>query len=197
MSTAFYIAFGALSVVVIFQTLVVLGLTRALHAIQSASPPPAEGRALEGQPAPQFSATALSGAIVDNQSFAGRLTALLFVSPDCGTCNVTLSELEALKAKTFDSVIVMCRSTDDKCAQLVDTYRITSPVIVDHGLELSRLFHVAGAPTAVLIDAEGHVQAYGEPMSPDELEDVLVSGQTSNGQTSNGQPEVVHVGDEG
>jgi peroxiredoxin len=197
MSTAFYIAFAALWVIVIFQTLVLLGLTRALHAIQEASPPPEDGYGLEGEPAPQFSATTLSGQLVDNQTFAGRFTALLFVSPDCGTCTVTLAELEALKAKTSDSVIVICRSTEDKCSQLADTYGITGPVIVDEGLALSRLLHVAGAPTAVLIDADGTVQAYGQPMSPEELEEVLVTGvAVSAGDASNGSGgeglEVVH-----
>jgi peroxiredoxin len=181
-TTPVAIAFGALWVIVAFQTLVLLGLTRAVHRMQGE--PPVRGGGLVGEPAPQFVAQSLSGATLDNESLLGRLTALLFVSPDCASCGVTLSELEALQNKTEDNVVVFCRSSAAKCAQVPDTYRLSVPVVIDEDLAFSRLFHVAGAPTAVLIAPDGTIQQYGEPTARGELEEVIASGSGDRGATN-------------
>jgi peroxiredoxin len=181
MSTALTISHVALWVLLIFNTMVLLGLTRALHRIEQEGPREPEDSGLTGKPAPAFSATALSGETVDNASFEGRTTALLFVSPDCETCAVTLAELDALQARTEGSLIVFCRSTAGKCAQMADTYRLEVPLVVDEDLDYSRLFAVAGAPTAVLIGADGRVERYGQPMSADELHTVVAAGNGDGG----------------
>lgn len=175
MNTVFYISYAALWAIVVFQTLVMLGLTRSLHQARQAGSiaDTSDAGGLEGRQAPAFSAVDIAGAPVSNASFAGSYTALLFVSPDCQTCAVTLEQLEALRLKTDGSVIVICRSGGEACAQLADTYRLTTPVIVDEDLEISRLFRVMAAPTAVIVDAEGRVESYGQPMGPDELEQFM------------------------
>lgn len=174
MTVAFYASYVALWVLVVLQTVVLLGVTRALHdARQSGALMDDLTDTLRGKEAPAFSAEALSGEMITGAEYMGRQTALLFVSPDCETCAVTLTELEALRSKTSGSVILMCRSTREKCRQLAATYRLNVPVIVDEKLELSRLFRVAGAPTAVLIGADGRIEAYGMPMSADDLEETM------------------------
>jgi peroxiredoxin len=179
-SAAFYIAFGALSAVVIFHTLVLLGLTRALHNIQQSEPVDSEPTGLTGQQVPDFTARALTGEIIDREYLVGHETALLFVSPDCGTCSVTLSELDALNLKTNGRTVVFCRSTSDRCSQLADTYRLNVPVVVDDELDFSGLFAVAGAPTAVLIGADGQVLRYGQPMSGDDLHEMVLTTADGN-----------------
>jgi peroxiredoxin len=179
-TTAFYIAFGALWALVIFHTLVLLGLTRALHNIQQSEPVEEEPAGLTGQPAPELTARALTGEIIDREYLIGHETALLFVSPDCGTCSVTLTELDALHWKTNGRLVVFCRSTSDRCSQLADTYRLDVPVVVDDQLDFSRLFAVAGAPTAVLIGADGRVQRYGQPMTGDDLNEMVLTNADGN-----------------
>jgi peroxiredoxin len=176
MTTVFYASYAALWALVVFQTLVLLGMTRALHEARQAGSLAelAGGHELEGREAPTFSTVDISGAPVSNESFDGRYTALLFVSPDCQTCAVTLEQLEALREKTSGSVIVFCRSADDRCAQLAQTYHLSVPVVVDEDLEISRLFRVMAAPTAVLVDASGRIASYGQPMGPDELAEFMV-----------------------
>jgi peroxiredoxin len=176
MNTVFYVSYGALWAVVVFQTLVMLGLTRALHVARQSGTlaEPAGGHELEGRQAPAFSTVDISGTPVSNESLAGRYTALLFVSPECQTCAVTLEQLEALQEKTGGGVIVFCRSGDERCAQLAQTYRLSAPVVVDEDLEISRLFRVMAAPTAVLVDAAGRIESYGQPMGPDELAEFMV-----------------------
>jgi peroxiredoxin len=167
--TVFYVSYAGLWILVAFQTLVLLGLTRALHAARAA--PAAAREGLRGQPVPSFSATTISGDRVDRDDLAGA--ALLFVSPDCATCSVTLHEVEALQAKVGGRVIVVCRSSVDRCSQLAQTYELSLPVLADDDLALSRLFDVAAAPTAVLIDEDLRVQSYGQPMDPAEFEVLL------------------------
>jgi len=67
----------------------------------------------------------------------------------------------------------MCRSTRDRCVQLAQTYGLEVPVVADEDFALSRLFHVAGAPTAVLLRADGTVDTHGRPMSPADLEETV------------------------
>lgn len=183
MSTAMYIAFGVLTAVVIFHTMVLLGLTRALHNLQSQQHAPIETDpvGLTGHPVPEFTARAQTGEIIDRESLVGHETALLFVSPDCGTCGVTLSELDALHRRMDGKIVVFCRSTPDRCSQMADTYRLDVPVVVDEDLDFSRLFAVAGAPTAVLIGADGHIQRYGQPMSGDDLNEMVLANAEAGG----------------
>lgn len=177
MSTALSIAFGALWIVVAFQTLVLLGLTRTVHRLQESGVGVLENEGLVGQPVPAFSAVTLGGEMIDETALRGAQSALLFVSPDCATCNVTLAELEALQARTGDNIVVFCRSTAGKCAQLADTYRLGTPMVVDEDLAFSRLFLVPGAPTAVLIGPEGQVLRYGQPGGGSgDLEEVMTAG---------------------
>lgn len=180
MSTAMYIAFAALWVLVLFQTMVLLGLTRALHGLQQSDAVGSEPAGLTGQPVPDFTARAITGEIIDREYLIGHETALLFVSPDCGTCSVTLSELDALHWKADGKLVVFCRSTTDRCSQLADTYRLDVPLVVDEDLDFSRLLAVAGAPTAVLIGADGRVQRYGQPMTGDDLNEMVLTNADGN-----------------
>lgn len=200
MSPGLYIAFGILWVLVIFHTLILLGLTRAMSRMQATGEyEAADDGGMHGKPLPAFSEVALSGETVDNETIAGRLTALLFVSPECSTCSVTLDELEALSVKTSGSIVLFCRSDSRRCKELADTYRIRLPVIVDADLELSRRFGVAGTPTAILVGPDGKVQTYGQPMSGDELQSALSSanGDTPPAIVGESEPSVPSVdGDE-
>lgn len=173
MSLPFWLSYGALWVIALFQTAVVLGLTRAMHRLMQDENATISSPSLEGEPAPDFSVTDLSGRTIDNGDLEGHLTALLFVSPDCSSCSLTLSEMNAIHAKTSGQLIVFCRSTPERCAQMAATYELDVPVVVDEDLEVSRRFRVAAAPTAVLIDPDGRIDSYGQPMSPEEFEESL------------------------
>jgi peroxiredoxin len=176
----FGVSYAALWILVIFQTVVLLGLTRTLYVRQVAGEEDVErGFGLRGQPAPIFNLVALSGDTLTTDEFTGRSSALLFVSPDCETCSVTLLELEALLSKTDGHVVVICRSQADKCAQLAETFGLSVPVIADSELEISRLFLVTTTPTAVMIDSEGLVQEYGHPMGPDDVEALILRQQSA------------------
>jgi peroxiredoxin len=174
MTVVFVLSLAALWALVIFQTLVSIGLARAVYAAAESGTLESGDADLSGHPAPAFAAEGLDGRTITNADLAGRPAALLFVSPDCSSCGVTLAELEALHSKVDGTVVVMCRSERDRCAELVKTYGLSVPVVVDADFELSRLFSVAGAPTAVLIGADGTIETYGRPMSPEDLQDSVM-----------------------
>lgn len=182
MSSGYYISHAALWALVVFQGLVLIGLVRAVYRLQSgaaASPAISGADEMRDRVAPSFDVVDVTGARISSQDFAGQLTALLFVSPQCPTCTVTLDELEALKVKARDSVLVICRAESDECVALAEAFRLSIPVIPDPDLEISRLFRVVTVPTAILINEGGRIQSYGYPMSREELEAMITARQNA------------------
>jgi peroxiredoxin len=181
MATAFYISYAVLWLLVVFQSLVLLGLARTVYQANAGREPEAspvgDGR-LIGEPAPSFTAPDVSGGSIDREYLLGRSSALLFVTPDCTSCMATLDEVEALRAKVDGNVLVVCRASAEECGQLRETYRLENvPVIIDEDLEVSRLFDVHVAPTAVLVGANGRIQTYGQPMRGEEFAAMVAGGE--------------------
>jgi peroxiredoxin len=163
MSSFFYVSYGAVWVLLLFQSLVLVGLVRTVGSTARAAGPPPSGARLLSREAPTFAALDVFGEPAGSAEFAGRLTALLFVSRSCPACTLTLDEMSALKAKAEDSVVVVCQSSRDDCIDLIRSHELDVPVIADEDLEISRRFEVASVPTAVLIGEDGRVRTYGHP----------------------------------
>lgn len=168
MSIPFYLSYAALWILVIAQSLILLGVVRMVYQLQHTGTP--DGQLERGREAPQFSTVDLAGAPISSADFAGRTTALLFVSPACPSCAATLAEMDALRYKAEGNVVVVCRSERGDCAHLVERYGLDVPALADKDDRISRLFGVSSNPTAVLIDAQGRIQSYGQPMRGEELE---------------------------
>lgn len=163
---------------VIFQSLVMLGVVRTVYSNAETHP---EGTStsgfsgrLIGEEVPAFSAVDLAGQRFDQTQVTGTLTAMLFVSTTCVSCSTTLAELHGLQAKANGRVVIVCRAGHDDCARLRESYDVDAPVLVDEDLEISRLFDVTAVPTAVLI-AGNRIQSYGNPMRSSEVEEMLDS----------------------
>lgn len=174
MSTSFVLSYAALWVLVIFQSLLLIGLVKAVHRLKRAEAlrqrDPGEFR---GREVPQFIAVDVAGGEVNSADFERTLTALLFVSPDCRSCSLTLAEMNALKLKANGNVVVICRGGRDQCRELGERYELAVPVLVDSDLEISALFSVTSVPTAVLVNEDNRIQSYGHPMRGGELEDLF------------------------
>lgn len=190
MPAPFVLSHAALWVLVVLQSLLLLGLVRAVHQLQQsgAGSPQTGGYLLNGRPAPELAARDIFGNTVDSRSFAGKLTALVFVSPNCESCSVTLDDLDLLATKTAGNVIVLCRATDDECKAMAESHGLTVPVVPDEDLRISEAFKVMGTPTAVLIDPSNRVAQYGHPLRGEELEEMLKSLETTEQETQNGSP---------
>lgn len=175
-SAWFLVSYGALWVLVIFLSAVCVGLVLGVYRLQervragiSSSP----GESLRGKEAPRFRAVDVAGRRFESRDLAGETTALLFVSPDCVSCAVTLEELSALKSKAGGKVVVVCRADREQCGRLAELYGLDVTFLVDEDLEISNLFEIITVPTAVLIDEEHRVGSYGQPLRGEELEEMF------------------------
>lgn len=166
----FYISYGALWILVILQSLVLLGLVQVVHQLRK---PGITVSAFEGKEAPEFSARDLSGVAVTSADFKGRLTGLLFVSTNCQACLETLQDdIAYLYNKVQGNVIVICRAERKDCARLVEQYGLTVPMVVDENNQISQLYDISSVPTVVFIDADNRIITRGHPKRP-ELKEIL------------------------
>lgn len=181
MSSAFHLSYGALWALVVFQSLILLGLTRAVYRLERTArlggPPIESTEDILGHEAPNFSGIDIHGMRFDSSVMFGRAVALLFVAPDCSTCTVSLQEMEALSTKARGNVVVLCRSGGDECRRMAEEYSLDVPVLVDEDGEISRLFGGVAPPTAVLVNPDGRIKSVGQPMKPAELERLVEEGE--------------------
>ncbi|MGH2559553.1 MAG: peroxiredoxin family protein [Thermomicrobiales bacterium] len=179
MSTAFYLSFAALWVLVIAHSLLLLGMVRMVYQLQHAGS--SSTRPLPGREAPSFSAVDLDGVPIGSAKFAGRLTALLFVSPNCPSCTATLAELKALNSKAQGNVIVICQAGRNDCEQFAASQEELSPAMVaDEDERISRLFDITAVPMAVIIDEHNVIQSYGQPKRGEELQEILARASSAD-----------------
>lgn len=168
----FVFSYVALWVLVVLQALLLIGLTRAFYDLRQGYEA-AERPSLKGRRAPSFSAIDLSGSPVTTASLAGKPAALLFVSPTCPSCTVSLAELGALASDSTRGVVIVCRGGHADCWQLAEDYRLTLPVVADENGELMQVFGISATPMAVRISAHGVIESYGEPVRGEDLEELL------------------------
>lgn len=179
MSTAFWISYALLWALAVFSILLCVGLIRVVYPAHAqgeeaggdATPP--AGAPQDRRPAPEIVARDLDGEPFVSDGWRGRRTAVLFVAPDCVSCKLTLPQLSALHQKVHGNVVVVCRSPGIRCAQMAEEYGLDVPVLADPDDEISGSFGVDIAPTAVLIDANGMIEARGHPMGVDDLAEMF------------------------
>jgi hypothetical protein len=167
-----WLAFGALTVVVILNSVVLVGLVRMVVQLYRVVSPDADPAAPASRKvAPAFVTRAMDGSLVDSARFVGRITALLFLSPTCSTCMTTLDQVAAIKERAAGNLFLVCDGDASECRALADAY---APVQVVHDADrrIRNLYEVTRFPVAVLIGVDGKIRSYGEP-SPAYFQDVL------------------------
>jgi peroxiredoxin len=194
-NSAFYVSYGLLWALLLFQSVLLIGVTQKVYRLPGARPAespelPSSG-ALSGQPMPSFAATDLSGRAIESHEFLGKATTIIFVSPSCSSCAVTLDELAVLSERVDGSVLVVCRSSPGRCRRIRELYGIDVPVVPDREFRISRLFGVTTVPTAVIVDDDGVVQRYGHPRRGDELVQIFDhdEAELAVGASANATPE--------
>lgn len=176
MSTPLVLSHIALWVLVLLQGFILLGLVRTVHQSgrggAGAAAPASEPRAAErlaGELAPRIDAVDIHGSPVNSDDFVGALRAVLFVSPNCPNCMVTLDELDALQTKAPGTVVAVCVADTEECRQMAEDLKVTVGVVADPDGELMKSYDVAMTPTAVLVNRRGRIVQYGHP-GRDELD---------------------------
>lgn len=169
MSAPFALSYTALWVLVVLQGVVLLGLTRIVHQLRAGNAEPARPRKkraerLAGQLAPTIDARDVYGDEIDSEALDGGLRAVLFVSPECPDCMVTLDELNGLQTKVGGGgVVAVCMGDTEECRLLAEDLRLTVPVVADQDGRIGASFDIAKTPTAVLVNKRGRIVQYGHP----------------------------------
>lgn len=175
MSQALLISHLALWLVVAVQTLVLLGLIKTVLTPEGNQQTlGADDHTLEGRLAPDFIAEAVSGGFISSADFDDRPRVLLFLSPNCSNCAVTLGELEALKHKASGELIMICQDRKQTCERLVELYGLDYPVLIDDNYHVTKRFGIVDIPAAVIIGANNRVIRQGQRLDEDALERMLV-----------------------
>jgi thiol-disulfide isomerase/thioredoxin/uncharacterized membrane protein YphA (DoxX/SURF4 family) len=111
-----------------------------------------------GELAPRFALLDLQGNELSLDELLGRETLLLFWNPGCGYCKAMADDLkrwEARRGKNEPQVIFI--STGEAEAVKKDSEGFQSLFLHDPDSDVMPMFGTNGTPSAVLLDAEGHI----------------------------------------
>jgi peroxiredoxin len=127
-----------------------------------------------GEPAPSFRATDVSGRPVELEDYLGRETALVFVSPQCGSCRREIPALQVLAGRARQgagAAIVLVSDGDAADTQAwlsqmreEDNFDLTIPMLIAprKKTELAVRYNPrAFTPYFCHIDRDGNVTARG------------------------------------
>lgn len=169
--TATYIALWGL---VLFQTLLILALLRQLGEIKKRIDEgglPADDRLPTGTPAPALAGTDLrSGEPAELAALEGQAAVLLFLAPACTVCKGLSESLGRGERESPVPMIAICQGKETSCATFASRLGPDIPLIADEEFEISSLYRVTGSPTAVVLNGDHAVRAYGHPREAGHLD---------------------------
>ena len=179
MGFTFVATYVALWALVLFQTLIIVGLLRELAEIRRLAE---DGRLPQRLPlgarGPRLSGADLrTGATVDTSLFTGRDLVLLFLSPGCRLCWRRADGTRKLSAEPALSCIAICRGSAKECTGFVAALAGDVPVLLDGSGSLSASYGVRSTPVAFVLDPEGRVRASGSPRHGGELADLIAQAR--------------------
>lgn len=172
----FWVSYGALWVILLLQTAVLLEVVRrlaktpGLPSVQRGADP------LEtGTKAPKFTAPVLGdGTFLDSDTLLGRQFLVHFVSPTCPTCEETLGVTLDIGERLGAELLAVCRGERASCEDFVRRHLPGTVSVWDEGDEIARRFQVHSSPLSVLVDEEWRIVKYGRPLTGDEKEAMAV-----------------------
>jgi peroxiredoxin len=100
---------------------------------------------------------------------------LAFVETDCPTCRLAMPCLERLAEALGDERGRLLTISQDGAAEtraLVATYGLTSPVLLDEGLDVSRAYDPPSVPALFLVDGDGRIERSSVGFEKAELNEV-------------------------
>jgi peroxiredoxin len=142
------------------------GIRRLVASVAGTSGPAGSGRAPQpaapprgipvGQAAPNATLKDLEGDPFELADFHGEPFAVLFWNPGCGFCQRMLDDVKTWeKKRQKDAPKLVVISSGPVEANREQGFR--SPLGLDEGFNVGKVFGAAGTPSAVLVDADGNV----------------------------------------
>jgi peroxiredoxin len=132
-----------------------------------------------GDSAPDFSLRGLDGTEWRlEQAVADGPLLLAFMETDCPTCRLTLPYLkrlsEALGAASH-RVVVVSQDGAEETRELVETYAVTFPVLLDADLDVSRSYDPPAVPALFLLSDGGRIEFCEVGFHKEDLNSVAAS----------------------
>jgi thiol-disulfide isomerase/thioredoxin len=175
MSRPWIIAVLALWVVVGLALLIELGLLRRIGTVleqaeaRMRSQPPGQQWGLSpGSLVPHFEARRGNGRPLDSADLMGSPTVYLFMSRECGPCEMLAADLER-KRKTLRSAPLVI-ITDDRSGSWPAVRDPAVTIVVQDDDRVSKLFETSATPHAFAVDRDGRVVESLIPSSRNDIE---------------------------
>lgn len=186
MSFGFYSTYVVLWVLVIFQSLVLIGLLRESVTMRKrlAEMPAGGGGGKDdrlplGSKAPDFTTREIkSGRTFRRSDLAGRKSILLFLSPACKTCDYLAAEVHGIYHKAEGNLYAVCQGEKDECVKFLASHGVDIPVLLDPDREITERFKVFAPPAAIMLDDKVRIRAYGYPKKGEDVEQIIETSKT-------------------
>jgi len=154
-----------------FQGVLVLVLLRQLSRVSRLADKdelPGEDRSLVGSRIPRWlGSEQISGARVESSVFNNGGGIVLFLAASCSVCKGLISSIQSSGAQ-LGPIIAFCVGREAGCSKL-SMLPNSNIRFVQGADEAATRFHVSGFPTAVIIDENRTVRAYGHPRTAHDL----------------------------
>jgi peroxiredoxin len=190
MTTAFYVSYGALWVLVLVQTVLLILVYRhfGMMTLGTIEGVQRDGLAV-GEKAPS-----IYGVTREGKDFlwapSERSSVIIFASPDCSPCAVVLpaaERLSTMRAKDLE-VVAVVPGPADSAARTADDYRISFTCIGEDGSGAFDSYKVRVTPFAFVVGNDGLVRSKGLCSDPLMLRDLLESAGLVDSATVVSQP---------
>lgn len=179
MSTVFWIAFGALWLLVLVQGVLLLLVYRhfGLLALDTSEGVERDGL-LVGQVAPAIVGVNGAGASVTWEPPAGENAVMLFASPDCGPCAEVLPYVDALSTDSDQelTVLTVVAGPPERAGELIEKFKTNHLCLAEGGNRIFDRYRVRVTPFAFIVGADGRVRNKGVCGSGAKLQRLLEGG---------------------
>jgi len=176
MSLPFIVSYIGVWILVVFQGLLILALLKQLSELKQLARlggVPGEDRLPVGTAAPEFDGLDLRSAQrVTVQVFDGQGGALLFLSPECGSCLELANGLQSA-LNGLPPIITLCQGSDSTCEALIGRLGPQIYTLRDDDNSVSKRYRVDGSPTAIVISPDLTIGAYGHPLNVEDFKRLL------------------------
>jgi peroxiredoxin len=114
------------------------------------------------QPAPDFTLKTLDGPNLRLEEYRGQVVLINFWASWCGPCRQEMPILDRLHQRYEDAgFAVLGVNVEGEVApakKIVDKSKVTFPVLIDAGQQVSELYDLQAMPSTVVVDRDGVVR---------------------------------------
>lgn len=162
---------------------IVIGLMRQIGELRLRVGEEREVGIAVGSTAPLFQGEGLNGT-VDLETLVGQRLLVLFVHPTCPPCKELFKSLEGEPEqieKDGARVVLVSGGSQEQNREMVDEYKLSYPLIIQEGHEISDLYGSSWTPFGFVVDEAENVAGKGVVNDVHVLGELLARDATAGG----------------